>query len=79
MISYESYRHHSNPERKRECGNFNSKPIYGFFAPGGYEDEHITHYKREGLIHLLNSLGFSVGKVFYILQAELIIVAKKDN
>jgi dolichol-phosphate mannosyltransferase len=55
------------------------EPNSGFFAPGGYEDEHITHYKREGLIHLLNSMGFSVKKVFYILEAELIIVAKKDN
>ena len=78
-LYYGSYRHYSDPERKRECGNFNPEPIYGFFSPGGYEDEHITHYNRAGLVHLLNSMGFSVEKVFYILKAELIIVARKDN
>jgi dolichol-phosphate mannosyltransferase len=55
------------------------EPLYGFFAPGGYEDEHITHYHREGLIQLLQTLGFSVEKVLYVLRAELIIVASKKR
>jgi len=53
------------------------EPLYGFFIPGGYEDEHITHYHREGLVRLLDTLGFSTEKVLYILRAELIIVARK--
>jgi ubiquinone/menaquinone biosynthesis C-methylase UbiE len=53
------------------------EPLYGFFIPGGYEDEHITHYYREGLVQLLDTLGFSVEKSLYILNAELIIVARK--
>jgi len=53
------------------------EPLYGFFIPGGYEDEHITHYHREGMVHLLDTLGFSVEKVLYVLRAELIIVARK--
>jgi len=55
------------------------EPLYGFFAPGGHEDEHITHYHRKGLIQLLQTLGFSVEKVLYILRAELIIVARKKS
>ena len=36
------------------------EPLYGFFAPGGYKDEHITHYTREGLVALCRDWGFAL-------------------
>jgi hypothetical protein len=47
--------------------------LYGFAAPGGYADEHITHYTLEGLTKRLNDLGFSIRKHEYILHSELIL------
>ena len=31
--------------------------LYGFVAPGGYKDEHITHYTRRELLDLFAGLG----------------------
>jgi SAM-dependent methyltransferase len=47
--------------------------LYGFVAPGGYADEHITHYSLESLTKLLTNLGFSIRKHEYILHSELIL------
>ena len=55
------------------------EPLYGYFIPGGYEDEHITHYHKDGLIQLLDTMGFTVERAQYILKAELILVARKGK
>ena len=34
------------------------EPIYGFLMPGGYRDEHITHYTRQSLTDILVRHGF---------------------
>jgi dolichol-phosphate mannosyltransferase len=33
---------------------------YGFFAPGGYADEHISHYTRAGLLDLFARKGYTL-------------------
>jgi SAM-dependent methyltransferase len=50
---------------------------YGFFKPGGYADEHIAHYTREGLIDRYQSLGYMHEDTRYILRGELILAFRK--
>lgn len=47
--------------------------IYHRVIPGGYADEHITHFTRESLTRELESRGVSVDKVEYILGGEMIM------
>jgi dolichol-phosphate mannosyltransferase len=54
------------------------EPLYGFFAPGGYKDEHITHYTRDGLIALCREWGFTLEDVGYVFRSELILALRKD-
>ena len=51
--------------------------LYGWFAPGGYADEHITHYTRRDLIHHFRGRGFTLEAVHYILRGELILAFRK--
>ncbi len=53
------------------------EPIYHLVLPGGYADEHITRYTREGLIHLMESHGFAFQCVRYICSAEMILLFAK--
>lgn len=53
--------------------------LYGFFAPGGYADEHIGHYTRAELIARYNGLGYTVEAVRYILKGELILALRKPR
>ncbi len=53
------------------------EPLYGFFAPGGYKDEHITHYTRDGLIGLCRSFGFTLEDLGYVFRSELILALRK--
>lgn len=53
------------------------EPIYRFFLPGGYADEHISHYTRENLIPLIESYGFTLQQVRYICAAEMILLFAK--
>ncbi len=55
------------------------EPIYGFLMPGGYKDEHITHYTRAKLIELLTRHGFSVDEVAYIGGGELIMRCRRGE
>ena len=34
------------------------EPIYGSLMPGGYRDEHITHYTQASLTSILTRHGF---------------------
>ena len=38
------------------------EPIYGLLLPGGYKDEHITHYTRARLIEILSVTASSTRK-----------------
>ncbi|HVC43294.1 MAG TPA: glycosyltransferase [Candidatus Binataceae bacterium] len=49
------------------------EPLYGFFAPGGYRDEHITHYTCESLTRILIDQGFVHEATAYIARSELIM------
>lgn len=51
--------------------------LYGFFAPGGYAEEHITQYTRKGLIELMEGLGFAFQKVRYVGRSEMILTFEK--
>lgn len=46
---------------------------YRVAAPGGYADEHITHYTRQSLIELVKRHGFVVNAMDSILGSELIL------
>jgi glycosyltransferase involved in cell wall biosynthesis len=49
------------------------EPIYGRLMPGGYRDEHITHYTRESLTSVLTRHGFIHEETDYIARSELIM------
>jgi dolichol-phosphate mannosyltransferase len=49
------------------------EPLYGALLPGGYRDEHITHYTRESLTAILDSHGFVHEQTAYIARSELIM------
>jgi len=51
--------------------------LYARVAPGGYADEHITHYTREGLIQRMKGLGLVLEGYRYILGGELILAFRK--
>jgi SAM-dependent methyltransferase len=52
---------------------------YGFFKPGGYADEHIAHYTREGLLAHFARLGYLHDATRYILRGELILRFRKPS
>ena len=45
--------------------------------PGGYKDEHITHYSQEELREILPRHGFVVEEAAYIARSELILRCRK--
>ncbi len=47
--------------------------LYKAFAPGGYADEHITHYTLASLTRMLAELGFERQQVARIWGSELIV------
>src|SRR5438105_6723765 len=53
------------------------EPLYGFFAPGGYKDEHITHYTKESLAELAARYGFEIVDEAYVLRSELVLAMRK--
>lgn len=53
------------------------EPLYGLAAPGGYKDEHITHYTRASLEHLAAARGLTVEDVRYVFRSELILAMRK--
>ncbi len=54
-----------------------TEKLYGFFAPGAYADEHISHYTRKELIDMFEKQGFSLEETRYILRGELILAFRK--
>jgi dolichol-phosphate mannosyltransferase len=53
------------------------EPIYGFLMPGGYKDEHITHYTRAKLGEILPRHGFTIEEAAYIARSDLILRCRK--
>jgi len=50
---------------------------YGLAAPGGYADEHISHYTRKGLLDDFARRGYTHEATRYILRGELILAFRK--
>ncbi|HXD89657.1 MAG TPA: glycosyltransferase [Candidatus Binataceae bacterium] len=53
------------------------EPIYGMLMPGGYRDEHITHYTRQSLTSILVRHGFIHEETAYIARSELLMRFRK--
>ena len=53
------------------------EPIYGFLMPGGYKDEHITHYTLRSLREILGRHGFEIEETTYVAGSDLILDAAK--
>ena len=51
--------------------------LYGRLAPGGYADEHITHYSRANLATYLGARGFTIDDVQYVGGSEMIFRLRK--
>ncbi len=51
--------------------------LYGFFAPWGYAEEHVTRYSENGLVKLIERQGFDCQEVHYICRSEMILSFKK--
>lgn len=54
-----------------------TEKLYGLAAPGGYADEHISHYSRRSLLDYFSSRGFTHEATRYILRGELILALRK--
>jgi SAM-dependent methyltransferase len=53
------------------------EPLYGTLMPGGYRDEHITHYTRESLTAILLNHGLVHEETAYVARSELIMRFRK--
>jgi SAM-dependent methyltransferase len=51
--------------------------LYGWLAPGGYADEHVTRYTRHELVETFEARGFKLEATRYILRGELILAFRK--
>jgi SAM-dependent methyltransferase len=51
--------------------------VYGAVAPGGYADEHISHYTRKGLLEDFARRDYTHEGTRYILRGELILAFRK--
>jgi SAM-dependent methyltransferase len=53
--------------------------LYGRLAPGGYADEHITHYGRANLGSYLRARGMTVDEVKYVAGSEMVFSLRKST
>jgi len=53
--------------------------LYGRLAPGGYADEHITHYGRTNLASYLTARGMTVDAVEYVGGSEMVFSLRKST
>jgi SAM-dependent methyltransferase len=51
--------------------------LYGRLAPGGYADEHITHYGRKGLSAYFIGRGLALERIEYVGASEMIFTLRK--
>jgi SAM-dependent methyltransferase len=52
---------------------------YKYAAPGGYADEHISHYTLDELRDVFTRRGFVVEDIRYIMRGELILALRKKG
>ena len=52
--------------------------VYGRLSPGGYADEHITHYSRTNLAAYLAARGMAIEGVDYVGGSEMIFKLRKS-
>lgn len=52
--------------------------LYGRLAPGGYADEHITHYSRRNLTAYLQARGMTIERVDYVGGSEMVFCLRKS-
>jgi ubiquinone/menaquinone biosynthesis C-methylase UbiE len=52
--------------------------LYGM-VPGGYKDEHISHYTNRELVQIMGERGLRFEEERYILQGELIQAFRKPQ
>jgi 2-polyprenyl-3-methyl-5-hydroxy-6-metoxy-1,4-benzoquinol methylase len=52
---------------------------YGLAAPGGYADEHISHYTQNGLLADFARRGYLHEATRYIMRGELILAFRKPS
>ena len=55
------------------------EPVYGFLIPGGYHDEHITHYTQSTLSDILRRHGFEIEETAYVGGSEMIMKCRKKH
>jgi len=53
------------------------EPLYGLAAPGGYKDEHITHYTFASLRERAERHGYDLIDSAYVCRSELIMALRK--
>ncbi len=53
--------------------------LYTRLIPGGYADEHITHYSKDELVRYMEQLGFIFKDVKYVLGSEMILLLVKGG
>lgn len=53
--------------------------IYGRVSPGGYADEHITHYSRSNLEAYLRGRGVAIERTQYVYGSEMILTLRKPE
>ena len=53
------------------------EPIYGFLMPGGYKDQHITHYTLAQLREILARYNIAIEDTAYVAGSELILKCRK--
>jgi len=52
--------------------------LYGRLAPGGYADEHITHYGRTNLAAYLRARGMTLDAIEYVGGSEMVLSLRKS-
>jgi dolichol-phosphate mannosyltransferase len=55
------------------------EPLYGALAPGGYRDEHITHYTGASLRELARRHDLEITAHAYVFRSELILAMRKGE
>jgi hypothetical protein len=53
--------------------------VYDFVNPGGYADEHITHYNAAMLEAMVEEAGFEVTGKRYVGGGELILRCRRSS
>lgn len=53
--------------------------LYATTFPGGYADEHIAHYTREGLTQKMKLYGFELEETHYVFGSEMIARFRKTS